>query len=481
MNYKMLKYIFTNLRNKQQRLTLNTLYSILYCLTGVDIEKYIPGFFLVTKIRFGYVNNIFGGILSELSEMFVLRQHTQKVLPLQRQVDPYIIQLRSYFTAQELSKYLLVSEINQRLSQQVIPYLFGYLLNIQIMSDKMVKFHILDEDMMSALTIDYSYNHEDSLRNLKIGTLYKFQQLYRQNRPLVNELKSGDQYPPVSLNKQLAIDLSEFDHINQVYRSLSNQYKFKPFQNINDINQYTVDRKARKFKIDTIKMQHLASTYFCQKCHKGNLTKSKDFINYDVDQEDIMFECNMCNEISNKQEAKYEIFAIMLVQIDNQDAYLRIKDQVVFQFFGFTEYYIKFIQDYTLKQQKSLIIRSDTPNQIQQLQEIINLCYKTHHQREIIAQPFCDFVKTAKTKEKFLFLTNKRKKRDQLNEECNPFNYFEWFAPSEYDKLLVYPNGALEVDEKTLEMKKIVCLDCLATSRIEQGNYFEHLKYQLQS
>lgn len=39
------------------------------------------------------------------------------------------------------------------------------------MSDKMVKFHILDEDMMSALTIDYSFNHEDSLRNLKIGTL----------------------------------------------------------------------------------------------------------------------------------------------------------------------------------------------------------------------------------------------------------------------------------------------------------------------
>ena len=35
----------------------------------------------------------------------------------------------------------------------------------------MVKFHILDEDMMSALTIDYSINHEESIRHLKIGTL----------------------------------------------------------------------------------------------------------------------------------------------------------------------------------------------------------------------------------------------------------------------------------------------------------------------
>lgn len=56
----------------------------------------------------------------------------------------------------------------------------------------MVKFTILDEDLMSNLTIDYSINNEESYKNLKIGTLYKFQQLYRQNRPLVNELKSGD-------------------------------------------------------------------------------------------------------------------------------------------------------------------------------------------------------------------------------------------------------------------------------------------------
>ena len=80
-------------------------------------------------------------------------------------------------------------------------------------------------------------------------------------------------------------------------------------------------------------------------------------------------------------------------------------------------------------------------------------------------------------REKFLFLNNKRKRREQLNEECNPFNYFEWFAPSEYDKLLVYPNGALEIDEMTLEMKKIVCLDCLTASNVDQRNYFEHLKY----
>ncbi|CAD8169370.1 unnamed protein product [Paramecium octaurelia] len=450
-----------------------------------------------TKVQVGTMNNQFCGLLSTQSRIYCDRQdilemekykseifdkHPKQSIEIEKSdryiTNPYVINLNDYLSQEEFQlEGTMLYKIKQKLHNLKISTLVGYIYKVNTDQKRILNLGIVDDVTHSPCEIDLQYNDQSQLANYKLGQKISFTNLQKQSRVIQNQFKGF-------IEDQQVVQFDIITMENQQINLLSLLRKLKtfsilPYSQLSDIKPYTIDRKLRKFKVDTVKIYSVLFQYTCTIC-KGSVKL----------QQNQVYQCESCLSFVDLKDCAWEILALVQIRVGTQMALLKLRDRLVFEFFEISPFYEQFLQNYSLTTENNALKQELTEDD-EKLRYLYDAFYKSFACKEILGQAYCDFIKTAKTKEKWKQINKLKKQQLQtmnFDFECKFLDYQVWIEKNEYEKLIIFPNGAYEQvlrnnnSEKWYEnrvLEPLICLECYGVQNVSI-NYYKYIASAIQ-